>query len=378
MLGWEEGSKTIGAIVLATLWRCIAAISLTLSLVPPALAQAIPSELHVVAGVLPPFVIKQGDELTGFSVDLWNEISARMKVRTSYQIATTSGSISDATLSKDTDVVVSGIYYTTERDREFDFSYPILDAGLQIMVRDDGRVGPETPVRDVVALLFSRSAAEWLGVALLIVVIPAHLVWVLDRGNEEGVSPSKNYFPGIIQALSWAATALVSQVQQLPGHWLARVLGFLWMFAGVIFISLYTAQLTATLTTRQIRGAIDGPEDLPGKQVGTIANSVAAKYLREIGANVQELQTTDEMFAALLAQRVDAVLSTSPIVRYYAAHDGIGRVKVVGPEFNRQDIGLLFPLGSLLRRPVNSTLLAIREDGTYARIYKKWFGSGSE
>src|SRR5439155_5870843 len=118
----------------------------------------------------------------------------------------------------------------------------------------------------------------------------AHLIWLLDRGSDAGISPSKSYFPGIFHGLFWAATALISQVQQVPGMWLARILGFLWMVVGVIFIALYTAQLTATLTTEQIRGAINGPDDLPGNRVATIANSTAVKYLQGIGAVVEEFR----------------------------------------------------------------------------------------
>ena len=150
--------------------------------------------------------------------------------------------------AKSADVIVAPIFYSTERDREFDFSYPILEAGLQVLARGAGQSNSPTPLRDVLALLFSKSAAIWLAVGLIIILIPAHLLWLLDRGGEEGVSPSKNYFPGILRAMVWAATALVSQVQQLPGRWHARILGLFWMFAGVVFIALYTAQLTATLT----------------------------------------------------------------------------------------------------------------------------------
>jgi len=42
---------------------------------------------------------------------------------------------------------------------------------------------------------------------------------------------------------------------------LARVIALPWMFAGVVFVAMYTAQLTTTLTVRQIRG--DKPECLP-------------------------------------------------------------------------------------------------------------------
>jgi polar amino acid transport system substrate-binding protein len=255
-------------------------------------------------------------------------------------------------------------FYTSERDKSFDFSHPILEAGLQVLVRGAGQNAEATPLRDVLALLFSRSAVIWLGVGLIIILIPAHVVWLLDRGNEDGASPSKNYFPGIFHALVWATTALVSQVQLLPSQWLARVLGLLWMFAGVVFIALYTAQLTATLTVNQFQGIINGPADLPGKRVATIADSIAVKYLQRIGAQVQEYQTLDEMLAALLNQQADAVLFSAPSLRYFAAHDGMGLASVVGPEVDRQSIGFMFQLDSPLRRQVNHVLIALREDGT--------------
>ena len=93
---------------------------------------------------------------------------------------------------------------------------------------------------------------------VFIVIIPAHLLWLLDRGNDEGASPSRSYFPGIFQALTFATTALVSQVQTLPRQWLARIIGLLWMLGGVVFIALYTAQLTATLTVEQIQWILPG------------------------------------------------------------------------------------------------------------------------
>jgi polar amino acid transport system substrate-binding protein len=77
----------------------------------------------------------------------------------------------------------------------------------------------------------------------------------------------------------------------------------------------------------------------------------------------------------LLDQKVEAVFANAPALRYYAAHDGLGKVSVVGPEVSRNDIGFLFPLNSSLRRKVNNELISLREDGTYQQIYDKWFGS---
>jgi len=355
--------------------RCFGALALTIILITPAMAQNQPSEIRAVTVVGAPFVMKQGDQLTGFNVDLWNEIAARLKVKTTYQVAPDLSALFDAIRTKNADVVVAPVFYTTERDAEFDFSYATLNAGQQVLVRGVGTSVAPTPLKDVLALLFSRSAVIWLVVSLIIILVPAHVLWLLDRGGEDGISPSKNYYPGIFQAMFWAATALVSQIQNVPSRWYARVVGLLWMFAGVVFIALYTAQLTATLTTEQIRGAVNGPDDLPGKRVATVANSPGAKYLQEIGAQVQEFQTAGALLGALLDQKVDAVFANAPALRYYAAHDGLGRVSVVGPEINRQDMGFVFQLNSPLRREVNHVLVSMREDGTYQQIYDKWFGN---
>jgi len=146
------------------------------------------------------------------------------------------------------------------------------------------------------------------------------------------------------------------------------------MFAGVVFVAFYTAQLTTTLTVERIRGAIEGPGDLPGKRVATLTGSTAADYLRDHYAQVHGFSTPDQMFTALLDEKVDAVLFTEPALLYYAAHEGKGRVTMVGSSFNSAPIAIMMQLDSPLHRPIDLALLALRENGTYQQLYDKWFG----
>jgi polar amino acid transport system substrate-binding protein len=147
------------------------------------------------------------------------------------------------------------------------------------------------------------------------------------------------------------------------------------MFAGVVFVAFYTAQLTTTLTVEQIRGAIEGPDDLPGKQIATIANTTAVPYLRAHHAQVQEFPTADTMFKALLDKKVDGIVSVAPALQYYAAHDGKGRVKMVGPEFETGQQAFLLQLNSPLRKKIDGALLTLRETGVYEALRSKWFGA---
>ena len=339
--------------------------------------QAETPELRVAAIIAPPGVMEQNGTLTGFSIDLWNAIAARLKLKTSYQIVPDVSHLEEALRSKSADLALS-LFITSARDEVFDFSIPTLQAGLQVMVRDTGQTAQTTsPVWDMLRLLFSRTTIAWLGIALLLVLIPAHLVWLFERRRPNGIISSPNYFPGIFEAFFWAISTLTGSPEGMPHQWVARTFAIFWIFAGVVFVAFYTAQLTTTLTVEQIRGAIEGPGDLPGKQVATLAGSTAADYLLAQNAEVLEFATTDQVYKALLDKKVDAVVLPAPILLYYAAHEGRGRVKAVGPEFNTAPAAIMVQLDSPLRRKINLALIALRENGTYQQIYDKWFGTAA-
>ena len=359
----------------ATIRATAALVVIVLLAADTAHPQAGTSELRV--GIFPgaPYVMEQNGHLTGFSIDLWQAISAQLSAKTSYRIVSDIAALEQDLRSKRVDLVASPVTVTLARDEELDFSLPVLQAGMQIMVRDTGEAAePSSPLRDLLRLLFSKTAAIWLAIAFLLILIPAHLVWLAERRHEGGIISRPGYFPGIFQAIYWALACLATQAETMPHQWLARAFSIFWMFVGVVFVAFYTAQLTATLTVQRIQGGISGPADLPGKRVATLLNTPSADYLRTLHAQVQECRQPQEMFQALLDKRVDAILFAAPVLRYYAAHDGKGQVRLVGSEFNVAPIAIAFQPDSPLRRKVNNALLALRENGTYQQLYAKWFG----
>ena len=63
----------------------------------------------------------------------------------------------------------------------------------------------------------------------------------------------------------------------------------------------------------------------------------------------------------------------APVLLYHAAHEGAGKVEVVGPVFRKENYGIVFTPGSPWRKPVNAALLKLREDGSYDALVQKWF-----
>jgi polar amino acid transport system substrate-binding protein len=67
------------------------------------------------------------------------------------------------------------------------------------------------------------------------------------------------------------------------------------------------------------------------------------------------------------------------VLLYHAAHAGRGKLRVVGPVFKKENYGILFPRvadqpgQTSIRKRINGALLKMREDGSYDRIYDRWF-----
>ncbi len=349
---------------------------------------------------LAPFVITNDNGKSGFTVELWEEIAKRQGWTTQYIDAENVTAQLKAVAERRADVGAGAISITAERRQTFDFSQPILNGGLQILV-PHRTVAPSQPgLVNFLQLLFSKAMGVWLLAGFILSVIPAHIFWLIERRkaspakkasdgdgvddedddddeddeDDEDEALSRSYFPGIFQAFAWSVGFLGFMPDTFPRRSLGRLLGILWGFIAIIFVSYFTATLTTNLTVNTYEGQISGPSDLPGKRVATVAGTTSARHLQDIGIQATGLPTIDDCYRELRAGKYDAVVFDSPVLRYYAAGDGAGAVQLAGPIFQAEDYGLAFPQNSELRGQVDQTLLEIRQDGTYDLIKRKWFG----
>ncbi len=352
-----------------------AGIGLLFLLLLPCLADAQQPAppLRVATRIVAPFVSEEGGKLTGFSMDLWQSIADELKLKSEMFVAPTVKDLLATVESGKADLAIAAISITAERSRTLDFSQPMFDSGLQIMVRAQPGHGAFLP--NMLAFLFSYSVLPLIGIVLLAVLVPAHLVWWSERRHPRGMIESKSYFPGIFEACWWALSTLATQADQMPKSSLGRVIAVFWMFVSVVFVAYFTANVTASLTVQQLQGDINGPEDLPGKQVATTTGSTSALYLHQQQSQVLEFPKIEQAYEALLSGEADAVVFDSPVLLYYAAHKGKGRVNVVGPVFRKESYGVVFPFNSPYRKPVDNALLTLKENGVYQRLYDKWFKS---
>jgi polar amino acid transport system substrate-binding protein len=328
--------------------------------------------LKLATRLVPPFVTEENGELGGFSIELWKNIAQELDIKSEFKKTGTVTELLNTVKSKRVDAGIAAISVTSQREQDFDFSQPIFDSGLQILVRNQGH---HSSIGRLVDSLFTPALFQLLGIMLLIILIPAHIVWLVERNHRGGFLENSSYFPGIFKACWWAAGTLATQAEEMPKSPWGRVMAVVWMFISVVFIAYFTATVTTSLTVEQLQSNIKGPQDLPGKRVATIAGSTSANYLRQQKIDSKEFKQVDEAYTALNDSSIDAVVFDAPILLYYAAHDGKGKVQVVGNIFRKESYAIALPNGSPYRKPINNALLSLQENGKYQEIYDKWFSN---
>jgi polar amino acid transport system substrate-binding protein len=270
-------------IILVTISVATLSIVLTTDLPDRSIVSAQPSTIPaptvpVISGktfkvatrLVSPFVTEENGELGGFSIELWKNIAQELNIKSEFNKTNNVTDLLDSVKSKQADVGIAAISVTAQREQDFDFSQPIFDSGLQILVRSQGH---QSSIGRLVDSLFTPAFFQLLGIMLLIVLIPAHIIWLVERNHKGGFLENSNYFPGIFKACWWAAATLATQAEEMPKSAFGRVMAVIWMFISVVFIAYFTATVTTSLTVEQLQSNIKSPQDLPGKRVATIAGS---------------------------------------------------------------------------------------------------------
>jgi len=341
---------------------------------PPASAEQ--RTLTVATRNLPPFVMTDGNLKSGFTIDVMEEVAKRNDWNLNYVDYPSVVKQLEAVAGNRADLAAAAISITSERSTKFDFSQPFMSGGPQIMI-PAGTSQPTAPgLTDFLKLLFSKNVLVWLLAAAAITLIPAHIVWLIERRHADSMV-SKSYYPGILQAFRWGLGSIAAAADDSPRHSLARIFAVLWGFVSIIFVAYYTATLSANLTVNKIGSQIKSASDLVGKKVCTVAKTTSSGALDTFGVTYDGVTAINDCYSGLKADKYDAVVYDAPVLSYYASQVAPGTVELVGAVLQQEDYGIAFRPGSPLRGGTDAALLKMREDGTYSQIKQKWFGTAA-
>lgn len=335
-------------------------------------AEAPPRTLRLATVTRPPFSFAENGHDTGFSLDLWRAVMKDIGGETEVVRTETFGEMLDLVRESKVDAAAANISATADRETEMDFSQPIFESGLRVMVPSNG-AKPGTLLQALISpdLLLAIAAA----IGLLTLV--GMLMWAFERRHQPYFDqpPRRALFP----AFWWALNLVVNGgfEERQPKSWPGRVLGVVLVVSSLFLVSLFVAKITTTMTVAAIQSSVNSVNDLYGKHVGTTEGSTAAAFLGRRDIRYEGYASLDGLLAAFETGDLDAVVFDAPILAWYANTAGRGTAELVGPVFLRENYAIALPSGSALAEPLNQSLLRLRENGTYEAIRLKWFGPSS-
>ncbi len=333
---------------------------------------AFAQELRVATVTRPPFSMQQDGVDSGFSIDLWKALMIDMRQNSKVVRADTFAEMLDLVESGQADAAIANISITAKRESRFDFTHPIFEAGLQIMVHSDANNTPS-----VWSALWSKDLLLAIALSFAALLGGGMLMWRFEHGKEEyfDMPARKAMFP----AFWWALNLVVNGgfEERVPKSVFGRLFGVFLVVSSLFVVSVVVAKITATLTIAGIQNSVNSVSDLHGKSVGTTAGSTASTYLDNREVRHRGYDDLETLLAGFESGKLDAVVFDAPVLSYYANTTGQGKAELVGPIFLRENYGIILPPESPLAEPINQSLLRLREDGTYDEIYRKWFGTSS-
>ena len=312
-----------------------------------------------------PFVIKNGGDLRGFSIDLWKEIAKRNNL--SYEFVfyeNFSDMLDDLKVGK-TDLAVSNISITEKRKKYFDFSYPYYSSGVAVLI-------PESGAKKTFWRAFKESAL----LKILIFIFLLFLIFVFSvykKATKEGVY-QKN-FNGLRKSFFWSWNYFFGKTSansflKIPKRLFLAIFVFFVFLSSTLLISNIQDRIKVSDLKQNIKSVADIHSFRVGVSKGTTMEDFALKHSLSYISYDDFLKALD----ALETLEVDVVLGDYATSKeYYAKELAERKIKIVGSVLQPDNIAIAFVKNSKYKDLINKSLVDLQKEGLYQKLLKKYF-----
>ena len=314
--------------------------------------------IRVVVSELPPCVFTS-EELTGFSIELWEAIADELDLDYELELLEFEAKL-NAIKTRIADVAIGCISVSVDREQDMDFTHAVIANGFAAASLIEASLIPN----------FSDESLKMLLLLMLFVIVFAHLMWWSEHGQS---AISDRYIPGVFQSI-WFSLVTMSTVGYgdiAPQRWLGRISAALLILTGVTAFGVIFGQFAADALGQRAAKPVQSVSDLRTYVIGTKAGTAAAIYLNELGAETKEHDNLVDAADSLREGTVDVILHDALAITYLVQRSD-DLVKT-GPTFSPHYIGIALQESSPLRESLNTALLKLQADGRYQTIHDRWF-----
>lgn len=363
--------------------RLLAFICLLSALIAlPALANICPpaagNTLRVGLIQSPPFVIRSADkDWHGISVDLWRSVADQLRLpyvlcsqdHTGKPLMVANGL--KEVQQQNLDLVIGALTVTSARETAGDFSLPFFRTGLAIATRPDSHAWDKL-------WQWATKPTTLAVVVFLIIMAPllALLIRRLERNHEQELlnGPRGHSFAMTVLWVTLLCTGRAGafEMKSFSGRVLATVLSF----AGVTVLASLIALATSSTVISNLDSQITDIKALTHHRVAVVQGTSVENFMTERGIKSQPMTSLNNALAALMANKVDAVIHDRPTLQYAILMlPADQRPKLHHQQLNEEFYSFYLQQQSPLREPINRLIPGLLMDNNWQLTMNRYLGA---
>ncbi|KAK1352725.1 Glutamate receptor [Heracleum sosnowskyi] len=266
------------------------------------------------------------------------------------------------------DAAVGDITITTNRSRYVDFTMPISEGGVSMIV-------PITYEDSNNKWTFLKPLKKdlWL-TNIAFFIFTGFAVWVLEHRINTAFRGPPSQHVGMI---CWfpLSTVVFAHREKIMSNF-ARLVVVVWIFVVLILSSTYTASLSSRLTVQRLRPSYTDVEELikNGKSVGYQEGSFIASLLKGLGFEESKMKSygvADECSEALTKGSkeggISAFFDVTPYSKIFVSKY-CNKFMEVGPTYQTDGFAFVFRKGSPLVADVSRAIISVTEGKKMSEI----------
>ncbi len=316
-----------------------------------------------------PNIIYKNGTVVGYDIDIWNEVAKRADL--DFEIKKYErfdDLISDVDNGK-VDGGMAGITITSQRERQFDFSYPYMRSNLAVLSKPSGV--------DIVGVFVMFIQESWTALIVLLVymLIFSTLIWLAEYGKE---SFSDNFWYGMLDGMYFVNTTTTSTGygDKTPQTILGKIISviIMWIGIGVIFPYI-TGQMSNIISQYNTTVQVADFDDLVGKKKAVVKHTTSEDLMIQENLKYESMDNIDRCLRLLENEEIDMVIYDESLLRYI---DKLGQYHIQPLRPIIQNYGIALSEDNEYKDKIDIAILQIIEDGTYQTIYDRWYKGKSK